>query len=112
MEQRISLITLGVSDLTAAEAFYTALGWTPHTSVADDKGVVFFQAGPMVLSLWDRASLAEDSVWDRPLVRGGYCQLAGDKNQSSATSRSHGYWLGLGVLVLLGLFRVKARPQA
>lgn len=62
MEQRISLITLGVSDLTAAEAFYTALGWTPHTSVADDKGVVFFQAGPMVLSLWDRGALAEDSA--------------------------------------------------
>ncbi|MBL9044244.1 MAG: S8 family serine peptidase [Myxococcales bacterium] len=53
-----------------------------------------------------------DSVWDRPLVRGGYCQLASDKNQSSATSESHGYWLGLGMLVLLGLFRVKARPQA
>lgn len=62
MEQRISLITLGVGDLAAAEAFYTAMGWTPHTSVADDQGVVFFQAGGMVLSLWDRAALAADTA--------------------------------------------------
>ena len=60
MDQRVSLITLGVNDLNRARQFYTALGWRPATSPADD--VVFFQAGGMVLALWDRATLAHDSA--------------------------------------------------
>jgi predicted lactoylglutathione lyase len=59
MRQRVSLITLGVSDLGRARAFYEALGWTTGAGPEDD--VVFFQAGDMVLALWDRARLAEDS---------------------------------------------------
>ena len=59
MEQRVSLITLGVADLARARAFYEALGWT--TDAAADDDVVFFQAGGMVVSLWDRARLAEGS---------------------------------------------------
>ncbi len=64
MRQRLSLITLGVSDLGRARAFYEALGWTTGAAPADD--VVFFQAGGMILALWDRKRLAEDSgVRDR-----------------------------------------------
>ncbi len=59
MEQRVSVITLGVADLARARAFYEALGWTTGAAPEDD--VVFFQAGGMVLALWDRARLAEDS---------------------------------------------------
>ena len=59
MEQRVSLITLGVADLAAARGFYEALGWTTEAGPDDD--VVFFQAGGMVLGLWGRARLAEDS---------------------------------------------------
>jgi catechol 2,3-dioxygenase-like lactoylglutathione lyase family enzyme len=59
MEQRLSLITLGVRDLARARAFYEALGWTTRAGAEDD--VVFFQAGGMVIALWDRATLAEDS---------------------------------------------------
>ena len=59
MEQRVSLITLGVRDLARARAFYEGLGWT--TRAKTDEDVVFFQTGGMVLALWDRASLAEDS---------------------------------------------------
>ena len=59
MEQRVSLATLGVSDLARARAFYEALGWT--TGAAPDDDVVFFQAGGMIVALWDRARLAEDS---------------------------------------------------
>jgi predicted lactoylglutathione lyase len=59
LEQRVSLITLGVRDLARARAFYEALGW--HTNAAPDDDVVFFQAGGMVVALWDRARLAEDS---------------------------------------------------
>src|SRR5215218_662849 len=59
MEQRVSLITLGVDDLARARAFYEALGWTTRAEPGDD--VVFFQAGRMVVALWGRAALAEDS---------------------------------------------------
>ncbi len=58
MEQRISLVTLGVADLDRARSFYEALGWR---RTGDDEGVVFFQAGGMVLALWSRAELAADS---------------------------------------------------
>jgi uncharacterized protein len=60
MEQRISLITLGVRDLERARRFYEALGWRSGAAPADD--VVFFQAGGMILALWGRDQLAEDSV--------------------------------------------------
>jgi catechol 2,3-dioxygenase-like lactoylglutathione lyase family enzyme len=59
MEQRLSLVTLGVADLARARAFYEALGWRTGAAPADD--VVFFQAGGMIVALWDRARLAEDS---------------------------------------------------
>jgi hypothetical protein len=60
MEQRLSLVTLGVRDLSRARRFYEALGWT--TGAAPDDDVVFFQAGGMIVALWDRAKLAEDTV--------------------------------------------------
>ena len=68
MEQRLSVVTLGVADLERARAFYGALGWTPGT---DDEGVVFFQAGGMVLALWARDALAGDSGVEDPGGWGG-----------------------------------------
>lgn len=59
VRQRVTVVTLGVSDLARARAFYEALGWSSGAAPADD--VVFFQAGEMVFALWDRARLAEDS---------------------------------------------------
>ena len=59
MEQRVSLITLGVSDVDRARAFYEGLGWKATTEPGDD--VVFFQAGGMIVALWGRDQLAEDS---------------------------------------------------
>jgi len=52
MEQRVSLITLGVADVARSRAFYEALGWT--TSAEPDSDVVFFQAGGMVVALEPR----------------------------------------------------------
>lgn len=64
MEQRVSVITLGVSDLERSKAFYAALGWEGKSP--PDGDVVFFQAGGMVVGLWGREQLAEDSeVTDR-----------------------------------------------
>jgi predicted lactoylglutathione lyase len=61
MQQRVSLITLGVADLERAIAFYQALGWVVSPKSVPGE-VAFFQAGGMVVALWSRASLAEDSV--------------------------------------------------
>lgn len=50
MEQRISVVTLGVTDLGRARAFYEALGWSGARQ--PDEEVCFFQAGGMVFALW------------------------------------------------------------
>jgi len=56
MEQRISLVTLGVSDLARSTAFYARLGW--HGQEVEE--TVFLQLGGLALVLWDREKLAED----------------------------------------------------
>jgi predicted lactoylglutathione lyase len=62
MEQRLSLITLGVADVPRARQFYEALGWRPDGGVDDESDqVVFFQAGGMIVALWDRGKLTADS---------------------------------------------------
>ena len=59
MQQRVSLVTLGVRDLARSRAFYEALGWATGAEPGDD--VVFFQAGGMIVALWGRDELAADS---------------------------------------------------
>jgi predicted lactoylglutathione lyase len=57
MESRVSLITLGVSDLARARAFYERMGWRGQ----ETEETVFFQAGGMAVVLWSREKLAADS---------------------------------------------------
>jgi catechol 2,3-dioxygenase-like lactoylglutathione lyase family enzyme len=72
MDQRVSLITLGVGDVTRAQRFYEALGWHLDGGVDDDTDhVAFFQAGGMIVALWDRGKLAEDSGVEDPGGWGG-----------------------------------------
>ena len=74
MEQRISLITLGVADIRRARTFYERLGWRGQEA----EETVFFQAGAMALILWGRAKLADDSgvkdsgVKDEGVTTGGF----------------------------------------
>ena len=56
---RITLVTLGVSDLDRAIGFYRALGWEPARVIDGD--VAFFQMGGMGMALWGRDKLAADS---------------------------------------------------
>jgi len=58
MEQRVSLITLGVGDLPKSTAFYEALGW--RRSVRKAEGIAFFRTGGMALALWPRTHLAKE----------------------------------------------------
>ncbi|MFW2542187.1 VOC family protein [Primorskyibacter sp. 2E107] len=57
MDQRVSLITLGVSDMDASAAFYEALGWT---RVDTPDGVIAFDLIGQALGLYPLDKLAQD----------------------------------------------------
>jgi catechol 2,3-dioxygenase-like lactoylglutathione lyase family enzyme len=59
MEQRVSVVTLGVADLKRSREFYERLGW--RRSMTKAEGIVFFQAGGMALALYPRDELAKDA---------------------------------------------------
>jgi predicted lactoylglutathione lyase len=61
VEQRVSLITLGVADVSAARAFYEQLGWQGK----EVEETVFFQAGGLGFVLWGREKLSADSGFDQ-----------------------------------------------
>ena len=63
MEQRVSMISLGVDDLKRSRQFYEdGLGWRASSDSNDD--IVFFQMGGMILGLYSRKKLAEDAKLD------------------------------------------------
>ena len=63
MEQRVTIVGLGVSDLKKSTAFYeTAFGWT-KTSASNDN-ITFFQLNGILLSLYPNDKLAEDATVD------------------------------------------------
>jgi catechol 2,3-dioxygenase-like lactoylglutathione lyase family enzyme len=59
MEQRVSVITLGVRDLDESRSFYERLGW--RRSAVDAEGVVFLQLAGTILSLFPRDNLAKNA---------------------------------------------------
>ncbi|MEO5599723.1 MAG: VOC family protein [Cyclobacteriaceae bacterium] len=60
MEQRITIITLGVSDLKKSRAFYEEkFGWIPLPASSDD--IIFFQLNSIQLALFPAHALAEDA---------------------------------------------------
>lgn len=58
MEQRLSLVTLGVGDLASARAFYARLGW--REAAASNAHIAFFDLGGFALALYARVDLAAD----------------------------------------------------
>jgi uncharacterized protein len=62
MAQRVSLITLGFDDLERARSFYEALGWTSAPGTEPDADIFFYEGLGMIIALWDRAKLAEDTA--------------------------------------------------
>ena len=74
MEQRLSLITLGVRDLERATRFYQALGLKRHEAITD--GVTFFQLNGIILSLFPTSELAKDANIDFGPHRTGAIALA------------------------------------
>lgn len=80
MEQRLSVVTLGVADLELSRTFYRNLGWNEGPGSSED--VVFFQLNGFVLGLWDRAKLAEDSAVDDGDGWGGVTLAYNTRNES------------------------------
>ena len=72
MEQRVSLITLGVKNLDQSRAFYERLGW--RRSALGAEGVAFFQVGGLILSLFPREHLAKDAALSPE--GSGFCGIA------------------------------------
>ena len=65
MQARINIVTLGVSDMKRARAFYEKLGW--KASAASRESITFFQGNGTVLALFGRSELAHDAnVSDQP----------------------------------------------
>ena len=93
MRQRISLVTLGVSDYAGAKAFYEALGWSPAMDIEE---TAFFQANGSILVLWSRAKLAEDmGIADEGARWGGIALAQNVSSQDEVhhvieQARSHG----------------------
>ncbi len=73
MEQRISLVTLGVSDLAKASAFYDALGWKISSSDKEE-GIIAYDLQSMALALYPWEKLAEDA--GVPVERSGHSAFA------------------------------------
>lgn len=80
MEQRLSLVTLGVADLARSRAFYAALGWRGQ----EVEETVFFQAGGIAVVLWGREKLAADCGLDLPAAPAGFGGIALAHNVRSA----------------------------
>src|SRR5260370_26131277 len=76
MEERLRLISLGVSDVNRSRRFYEELGWQGQ----EIEQTVFFQAGCLVLTLWSREKLALDS---------GIGQVDGDSGGFSGVVLAH-----------------------
>lgn len=83
--QRVTLITLGVGDLTRAEAFYRAWGWTPHAASQD--GVRFYQMQGAVLGLFGLSDLAEDQGRPDAVLGTGAMTLAQNMTSPAEVDR-------------------------
>jgi catechol 2,3-dioxygenase-like lactoylglutathione lyase family enzyme len=74
MDQRMTLLTLGVADVPRATAFYERLGW--RRSSASVASTAFFDLGGIVLALWGRDALAEDARVAPDTAAGGFAGVA------------------------------------
>jgi catechol 2,3-dioxygenase-like lactoylglutathione lyase family enzyme len=87
MDQRVTMITLGVRDLARAKAFYEALGWTARKDGGGQ--IVFFQLLGAVLGLYPRAALADDAALpdDAPNAKFGGIAIAYNARDKAEVDR-------------------------
>lgn len=95
--QRVTLITLGVDDLTRARAFYAALGWTPAEALDE---VVFYQMNGLVLGLFGKASLAADQGRPDATLGAGAITLAQNFETEAEVDAAYATALAAGASAL------------
>jgi predicted lactoylglutathione lyase len=95
--QRVTLITLGVADLTCAKIFYGALGWTP---TSDEGEVVFYQINGMVLGFFGLGPLAKDQGRPDAQLGTGAMTLAQNFNTDAAVDVAYALALTAGATAL------------
>ena len=98
MDQRISLITLGVADLARARAFYAALGW--REAPASQAGIAFFQLPGQRLGLFPLDALAADQGRARAALGTGAVTLAQNLESRETVDRSFAAALAAGATAL------------
>ena len=91
---RLTLVTIGVSDVARATAFYTSLGWQPATASTD--GVTFLQLSGVVLSLLGWADLAEDAHVDSAGSGFRGVSLAINLESREDVDAAYAEWLAVG----------------
>lgn len=74
MEQRITMVILGVADLERAGAFYAALGW--RKAEESQPGITFYQCPGMLLGLFPLTELAKDQGREGAVLGFGAMNLA------------------------------------
>ena len=96
---RVTLITLGVTDVQASGAFYERLGW--RRSSSSQKEVVFLRLHGAHLSLFGAADLAEDAAIE-PRADHGFrgISLAINVASREEVDRVYGEWIAAGATVL------------
>lgn len=95
--QRVTLITLGVSDLNRSKAFYSALGWVPH---ADEGEVVFYQINGMALGFFGLSPLAKDQGRPDATLGTGAMTLAQNFNTEAEVDAAYAAALAAGATAL------------
>lgn len=95
---RLSLVTLGVSDIPRARAFYEALGW--RASSASTADVTFFDAGGVVLAIWGRADLAADAAVTQPAATTGSFACAINRESEASVNGLYNRALAAGATPL------------
>ena len=91
--QRVNLITLGVTDLARARAFYAALGWE---AAQEQEGISFYQMHGSVLALFGRESLAEDQGRPGTTLGTGAMTLAQNFLTTAEVDAAHAAALAAG----------------
>ena len=98
MEQRVSLITLGVADLERAGAYYAALGW--QKAPESQPGIAFYQLQGQVLGLFPLAKLAKDQGREGAELGFGATTLAHNLNSPKEVDAAFAEALAAGATAL------------
>lgn len=96
MQQQISLITLGVTDVARAKAFYRdGFGWEPVFEMDD---IAFFQMNGLIFGLWDKAQLEGDM--QRPCPPAGSFALTHNVESAAAVDATIAKLVAAGAKIL------------